>query len=86
MPDFERWANNYVLITFDNDPTEDHERLSSLDAASRRSLIGRTYSSARVPGLSSCCVWTLAQGMGFLGNATIPDIQGFVVPNHWRRC
>eukprot|EP00884_Botryococcus_braunii_P005903 jgi/Botrbrau1/15313/Bobra.0319s0003.1 len=42
MPDFERWANNYVLITFDNDPTEDHERLSNLTPKERRAMIERS--------------------------------------------
>jgi Paf1 len=41
VPDFEHWANNYVLITFDSDPTEDHERLSTLTDQQRRAMIGR---------------------------------------------
>ena len=40
LPDFERWPDNYVHISFDNDPVSDHPRLSQLSPAQRREYAG----------------------------------------------
>ena len=40
LPDFDRWANHYTLITFDSDPTCDHETLATLLPEQRRSMAG----------------------------------------------
>lgn len=41
LPDFRNWAQNYLMVNFDNDPTEDHDRLSKLNANQRKVLSER---------------------------------------------
>jgi len=41
LPDFRYWMNNYLLVNFDNDPTEDHPRLSRLHPNQRKVLSER---------------------------------------------
>ena len=47
LPDFERWPDNYVHISFDNSPTADNPRLAKLDAAQRRELAGAPQVAGR---------------------------------------
>lgn len=49
LPDYQRWPDNYVHISFDNDPTADNPRLAKLDAAQRRELAGVPYALALNP-------------------------------------
>ena len=54
LPDFERWADNYVQISFDNDPTADNARLARLEPAQRRQLAGAPQ--AALPLIHASCV------------------------------
>eukprot|EP00873_Tetraselmis_striata_P034346 jgi/Tetstr1/454610/TSEL_041502.t2 len=36
LPDFRNWMQNYLMVNFDNDPTEDHDRLSKLNPNQRK--------------------------------------------------
>ena len=54
LPDFERWPDNYVHISFDNDPVADHPRLAQLSPAQRREYAGENL--IRVPELCFFCI------------------------------
>ena len=43
LPDFDNWANKYVVVTFDDNPTREYAPLSDSAAATQRHAAGAAF-------------------------------------------
>lgn len=55
LPDFDNWANKYVVVTFDDNPTREHAALAGAGAVTQQGVAGMLDDSCSGAVLSVRC-------------------------------